>query len=138
MKLFVRMELSFFVLGFLSCHMALAQDLKTDKRQAEIAHKVVTVSAKVKPGEVVVISGGIQKLPLMEALAIEAAKAGARVGPLFITTDRLQRLTLTDVSEEYLGQQWAGVVEEHRRLDIHSRHRGFQGSHGRHSRFEAG
>src|ERR1039457_5851545 len=44
------------------------------------------------------------KLPLMEALAIEAAKAGALVEPLFVTTDRLQRAFLADVPEEYLGQ----------------------------------
>jgi len=78
---------------------------QTDPRLAEIAHKVVNISAAVKPGEVVVISGGVQKLPLMEALAIEAAKAGALVEPLFVTTDRLQRAFLADVPEEYLGQQ---------------------------------
>ena len=77
---------------------------QTDPRLAEIAHKVVNISAAVKPGEVVVISGGVQKLPLMEALAIEAAKAGALVEPLFVTTDRLQRAFLADVPEEYLGQ----------------------------------
>ncbi|MFZ1129477.1 MAG: hypothetical protein WCA97_20490 [Terriglobales bacterium] len=52
---------------------------QTDPRLAEIAHKAVNISAAVKPGEVVVIYGGVQKLPLMEALAIEAAKAGALV-----------------------------------------------------------
>jgi len=76
----------------------------TDARLTEIAHKVVTISAAVKPGEVVVISGGVGKLALLEALAIEAAKAGAVVAPLFITTDRLQRAFLADVPEEYLGQ----------------------------------
>jgi leucyl aminopeptidase (aminopeptidase T) len=99
------MGLPFVVLGFyLSCYPLSAQDISTDQRQAEIAHKVVTITAKIKPGEVVVISGGIQKLPLMEALAIEAAKAGARVAPLFATTDRIQRSSIADVSEEYLGQ----------------------------------
>lgn len=77
---------------------------QTDQRLQAIAHKIVTVSAAVKPGEVVVISGSIGKLPLLEQLAIEAAKAGAIVEPLYITTDRLQRALLTDVPEEYLGQ----------------------------------
>ena len=77
---------------------------QTDPRLAEIAHKVVNISAAVKPGEVVVISGGVQKLALMEALAIEAAKAGAVVEPLFVTTDRLQRAFVADVPDEYLGQ----------------------------------
>jgi leucyl aminopeptidase (aminopeptidase T) len=80
------------------------QESPTDPRLAEIAHKVVTVSAAVKPGEVVVVSGGIGKLALLEAVAIEAAKAGATVGPLFIATDRLQHAFLADVPEQYLGQ----------------------------------
>lgn len=89
---------------------------QTDPRLAEIAHKVVNISAAVKPGEVVVISGGVQKLPLMEALAIEAAKAGALVEPLFVTTDRLQRAFLADVPEEYLGQpnptlEWLKTID---------------------------
>jgi leucyl aminopeptidase (aminopeptidase T) len=77
----------------------------------------VTISAKIKPGEVVVISGGIQKLPLMEALAIEASKAGARVAPLFVTTDRIQRSSIADVSEEYLGQP-APAMEWLRNIDV--------------------
>jgi leucyl aminopeptidase (aminopeptidase T) len=86
---------------------AQGQEGKPDPRLTEIANKVVTVSANVKPGEVVVISGGIQKLPLMEAVAIEAAKAGGRVAPLFVTTDQLQRANLVDVPEQYLGQPGA-------------------------------
>ncbi len=118
MKLIVRMGLSFVVLSFyLSCYRLPAQELKTDQRQAEIAHKVVTISAKVKPGEVVVISGGVQKLPLMEALAIEASKAGARVAPLFVTTDNIQRSSIADVSEEYLGQP-APMMEWLKNVDV--------------------
>jgi len=118
MKQMVRTGFSFVVLSFcLSCFPLSAQDINTDQRQAQIAHKVVTISAKVKPGEVVVISGGIQKLPLMEALAIEAAKAGARVVPLFVTTDRIQRSSIADVSEEYLGQP-APVMEWLKNIDV--------------------
>lgn len=118
MKLIVRMGLSLVVLSFyLSCSPLSAQDINTDQRQAEIAHKVLTISAKVKPGEVVVISGGIQKLPLMEALAIEASKAGARVAPLFVTTDRIQRSSIADVSEEYLGQP-APAMEWLKNIDV--------------------
>jgi len=53
-----------------------------------------------------VISGGIQKLPLIQAVAIEAAKAGGRVVTL-VTTDQLQRAYLVDVPEQYLGQPGA-------------------------------
>lgn len=64
----------------MACNTARGQEGKPDPRLAEIANKVVTVSAQVKPREVVVISGGVQKLPLMQAVAIEAEKAGGRRG----------------------------------------------------------
>jgi aminopeptidase len=89
-------------LGFF-CTATPAQDQKTDPRIAEIAHKVVTVSAGVQPGEVVAISGNEAHLAFMEALAIEALKAGAVV-PIFVTTDRIQRSIFTEVPDQYLGQ----------------------------------
>jgi len=93
------------VFTFLSffCTATPAQDQTTDPRIAEIAHKVVTVSAKVQAGEVVAISGNEARLALMEALAIEARKAGAIV-PIFVTTDRIERANFTEVPDQYLGQ----------------------------------
>jgi len=44
----------------------------------------------------------------MQAVAIEVAKVGGRVAPLFVTTDRLERAYLVDVPEQYLGQPWPG------------------------------
>jgi len=41
-----------------------------------LAHRIVTTSVAVRPGEVVVITGGKHTIPLMEALAIETQKAG--------------------------------------------------------------
>ncbi len=118
MKNLLCMGLSFVVMtSYLACNPVPAQELKIDARLTEIAHKVVTTSTKVKPGEVVVVSGGIEKLPLMQALAIEAAKTGARVAPLFVTTDPLQHAFLSDVPEEYLGQQWA-VIEWLKNIDV--------------------
>lgn len=110
---------SILLLVFVTCFTLAAwpqTQSQTDPRLTEIAHKVVTISAAVKPGEVVVISGGIGKLALLEALAIEAAKAGAVVAPLFVTTDRLQRAFLADVPEEYLGQpdpalEWLKTID---------------------------
>jgi leucyl aminopeptidase (aminopeptidase T) len=96
------------VSGMVACKTAQKQTQKQeeqpDPRLAQIANKVVTVSANVKPGEVVVITGSAQKLALMQAVAIEAAKAGGRVAPLLVTTDQLQHSYLTDVPEQYLGQ----------------------------------
>jgi leucyl aminopeptidase (aminopeptidase T) len=109
MKSLQSLGLSLLVLSsFVACNPVQGQEGKPDPRLTEIAKKVVTVSANVKPGEVVVISGGIQKLPLMQAVAIEVAKVGGRVAPLFVTTDRLERAYLVDVPEQYLGQPWPG------------------------------
>ena len=101
----------------LFCFSAPAQDAQRDKQQSEIARKIVTISAKVKPGEVVVISGGGHTLPLMEALAIEASKGGARVAPLLVTTDRVQRFSVADVSEQYLGQP-SPLIEWLKSVDV--------------------
>ena len=55
--------------------LALAQEL-TPEQHKQIAHKIITVSAKVRPREVVLIEGNSVFLPLMEDLAIEASKVG--------------------------------------------------------------
>ncbi|QNP54294.1 hypothetical protein H9L05_20910 (plasmid) [Hymenobacter qilianensis] len=42
----------------------------------QIAKQIVNTSAGVKPGELVMITGGQHTLPLMEAVAVEVARAG--------------------------------------------------------------
>jgi len=86
------------------CGPAWSQETTTDKQLAEVAHKVVTTSAKIKSGEVVVISGGKHTLALLEALSMEAAKAGGRVAPILLTSDRILRSLNTEVPEQHLGQ----------------------------------
>ena len=86
------------------CAPALSQETATEKQIGEVAHKVVTNSAKIKPGDVVVISGGKHTLPLLEALSTEAAKAGGRVAPILLSSDRVSRSLNTEVPEQYLGQ----------------------------------
>lgn len=102
LKTIISLLLVFAFLSFF-CAATPAQDQTTDPRIAEIAHKVITVSAKVQAGEVVAISGNEARLALMEALAIEARKAGAFV-PIFVTTDRIERANFTEVPDQYLGQ----------------------------------
>ena len=81
---------------------ALAQELTPEQRQ-QIAHKIVTLSAKVKPHEVVLIEGNAVFLPFMEDLAIEASKVGGYA--IFRTSsDRFLRAVFTEVPEEYYGQ----------------------------------
>jgi aminopeptidase len=99
------------------CSSASAQDDQMDKQQSEIAQKVVTVSVKVNPGEVVVVSGGNHALPLMEAVSIEASKVGGRVAPILVTTDRVQRFDAADLSEQYLGQA-SPMIEWLKTIDV--------------------
>ncbi len=102
------------LLSLMFCALGWSQE--TDKQLGEVAHKVVTTSARIKPGDVVVISGGRHTLPLLEALSIEAAKAGGRVTPLLLTSDRILRSLNTEVPEQYLGQpspliEWLKTVD---------------------------
>jgi aminopeptidase len=70
----------------------------------KVAHQIVGTSTKLRPGDVVVIEGGKHTLPLMEAIAVQAMKAGA-LPRLWVSSDRIQRARLTEVPEEYLDQQ---------------------------------
>ncbi len=86
-------------LGGLGGNIAKAQD----KDHRELAGRIVKTSANVKPGDVVVVAGGKHDVALMEALAIEAAKAGGLV-TMFLDSDRLERAIFTEVPENYLDQ----------------------------------
>ena len=70
----------------------------------ELAHRIVATSAAIKPGEVVVITGGKHTIPLMEAIAIEAQKAGGIVNILLVS-DKVTRSFNVDVDEKYLEQE---------------------------------
>lgn len=101
------------VFGFFSIQLAAAQE----RDFGELAHRVVTTSANVKPGEVVVISGGKHTIPLMEALAIEAQKAGGMV-TMFLGSDKVIRSFNADVPEKYLEQEPRFFVEWLRQVDV--------------------
>ncbi len=64
----------------------------------QIAKQIVHTSASVKPGEVVVITGGQHTLPLLEAVAVEVARAGGQPD-LMLTTDKVARAELMDTPE---------------------------------------
>ena len=69
-----------------------------------LAKRIVQTSVTVKPGDVVIVNGGQNTIPLMEDIAIEAAKAGGMV-QMFLNTDRLARAINADVPEQYLKQE---------------------------------
>lgn len=82
-----------------------------------LAQRVITTSVSVKPGDVVVISGGKHTIPLMEALAIEAQKAGGLV-TMFLASDRVIRSRYMDVPENYLAQEPRYLVEWIKQADV--------------------
>jgi aminopeptidase len=91
--------------------------LAEEARFGDLAKKVVTISANVKPGEVVVIYGGKHTIPLMEALAIEAQKAGGMV-QMLLGSDRVTRSRFTEVPERYLELEPKYIAEWLRPVDV--------------------
>jgi hypothetical protein len=83
----------------------------------ELAHRIVTTTVNIKPGEAVVISGGKHTVPLMEALAIEAQKAGGLV-TMFLGSDKVIRSFNADVPEKYLEQEPRFFAEWLRQVDV--------------------
>jgi leucyl aminopeptidase (aminopeptidase T) len=82
-----------------------------------LAERIVNTSANVQPGDVVVVAGGKHNISLMEAITIEAAKAGG-MPTMFLNTDRVERAVLTEVPEQYLGQQRQFMTEWIKHVDV--------------------
>jgi leucyl aminopeptidase (aminopeptidase T)/predicted small secreted protein len=82
----------------------------------QLAQRVVTQSAAVKAGDVVVITGRLQDAELMENIAVHVAKVGGQ--PLITySSDRLAKRLFFDVPAEYdsqpdtLGERFAGMAD---------------------------
>src|SRR5881628_27383 len=82
-----------------------------------LARRIVTTSVGIKPGEVVVITGGKHTVPLMEALAIEAQKAGGMV-TIFLSSDSVVRSLNVDVPEQFLSQEPRFFAEWLKQVDV--------------------
>jgi len=69
----------------------------------QLAQRLVTQSAAVKEGEVVLVSGGPESIELLENIAVQVRKAGGF--PLVtVNTDRLAKRMYADVPEKYDSQ----------------------------------
>ena len=68
-----------------------------------LAEQVVQRGLRIHRGDVVMISGGAHTIPAMEALAIEASKAGG-LQSLLLSSERVLRSELRDASEDNLRQ----------------------------------
>jgi aminopeptidase len=64
----------------------------------QIAKQIVNTSAGVKPGELVMITGGQHTLPLMEAIAVEVARTGGEPAML-VNTDKVERAGAIELPE---------------------------------------
>jgi len=64
----------------------------------KIAKQIVNTSAGVKPGDAVIISGGQHTLPLMEAVAVEVARAGGQP-MMWMQTDKVARAVNMETPE---------------------------------------
>jgi aminopeptidase len=76
----------------------------------KLAERLVTQSAGVKEGEVVLISSGPENIELLEDIAVQVRKVGAF--PLVtVGTDRMAKRMYTDVPEKYDSQTDQGDVK---------------------------
>jgi aminopeptidase len=96
---------------------ALAETPGADPKLQDMARRVIANSVRVKPGDVVAISGGTHTIPLMEALAIEAQKAGGQT-QIFLNSDRVIRAGYTEVPEQHIGQSPAHFAEWLKQIDV--------------------
>jgi aminopeptidase len=64
----------------------------------QIAKQIVNTSAGVKPGELVMITGGQHTLPLMEAVAVEVARIGGQPR-MVLSTDKVGRAINLEMPE---------------------------------------
>ena len=115
-KLLCRESMSVLILlGFLlfAVMPVAAQETQLER----LASKVVKTSANVKPGDVVVVSGGKHNVDLLEAVAIEVTKLGG-MPTIFLNTDRLSRARFADTPEQYLGQEPKHFAEWLKHIDV--------------------
>ena len=91
-------------------------DVLKDRNYRSVAEKVVTGSARVKEGDVVLLNGTVADLPLLEDLSIEIQKLGA--SPLVtVASSRLTRRSYEEVPAKFDAvtpegfQKLAGIVD---------------------------
>ncbi|WP_375436483.1 aminopeptidase [uncultured Hymenobacter sp.] len=64
----------------------------------QIAKQIVNTSASIKPGDLVMITGGQHTMPLMEAIAVEVARVGGQPNML-VSTDKVARAVNIEMPE---------------------------------------
>lgn len=114
MRILTKTRTYFFILSLLFIALPLwAQEVNW----SALAHKIVTINAHIKPGDVVVVSGGKHTIPFMEALAIEIQKKGG-MAPMLLSSDKVQRAFYLETPKEYLSQEQRYLVEWIKNVDV--------------------
>jgi aminopeptidase len=95
------------VILFIACLPVIKSQTVTEKSKTvdyeALAQKLVNQCTGVKEGEVVLISGGVKDIELLEDIAVNVSKVGAY--PMIIVgSDRLTRKMFTEVPEKYDSQ----------------------------------
>ncbi len=103
------------VLGF--CLLGAHNLVAAEPDHAQLAQRVVKTCANVKPGDVVVVWGGQHTVPLMQAVAIEAQKAGGMV-TMFLNTDAMARSRWVEMPEQFLEQEPRYMAEWFKEIDV--------------------
>jgi aminopeptidase len=93
-------------------------DAPSADQLATLAHRVITTSIGVHPGDVVIIDGGKHTVGLMEAAAIETQKAGGFPN-MWLESDRVARSYMTEVPDRYLDQQPKYLADWYRRTTVY-------------------
>jgi len=100
-----------------SCLVAATPVAAQDTAFAQLAHRIVTTSAGVRPGEVVVLEGGTHTVPFLEALAIEVQKAGGFAN-IFLGSERVEKSQYVDVPDRFLAQPPTFFAEWLKHIDV--------------------
>ena len=111
------MKRSLLATGALCLVIPLSAAAGQQRNNDQLAHRIVTTSLAIKPGEVVLITGGKHTIPLMEAIAIEAQKAGGMVS-ILLASDRVTRSLNVDVPEQFLTQEPRYFGDWLKRVDV--------------------
>ena len=96
---------------------AINSSFSQDKNWPEMAKKIVNETANVKPGDVVIINGGMHTLPLMEQIAVESYRAGAHP-QMMVSSDLALKAFWFDMPEKNLADYNGFTVEWNKEADI--------------------
>jgi aminopeptidase len=84
----------------------------------KLAHQVIGTSLAIHPADVVIIDGGKHTVDLMEAMAVEATKAGGFI-TMWLESDKVARAAFTEMPEKYLDQKPSFLADWFKRTTVY-------------------